>query len=246
MLASRPVALLALHAVTDRERVVLLPVLRVGAGGVAAQAEGRFLGLDGHAADRGDRAGLGRGQAGVGPGVLRLRASGSSGGPCSRRRGRSRRPWPRRRPGGAAGPASGDRPAGEDRPDQRQDQAPTASASIRCASLVHSGSAGRLNHLEDLVGGHVGEHGRRPVGPADLDLVGLRRPCPGRSAAAGRPATGSPATGIRSSICTSVPAVTVTRAPIASVLPFGEPGDRPSASGSACCRRRCGAAGASR
>ena len=88
----------------DRERVVLLPVLGVGRGGMTAQAERRLPRFDRHAADGGNRAGLRRGQAGVGPRVLRVQPERGLLAGVLAVVARSRRPWHPRRPHAWAGP----------------------------------------------------------------------------------------------------------------------------------------------
>ena len=71
VLAPRPVAFLALDAVLDVERRVLLPLLGVRPGGVAPQAHRRLLRLLRDAAQLGDLLGLRLGEDRVRPGVLR-------------------------------------------------------------------------------------------------------------------------------------------------------------------------------
>ncbi len=65
VLAARTVAALALHAVLDVESLVLFPLLGLGGGSVAAQADGGLLRLLAKPADGGYPLGFGPGQRGV-------------------------------------------------------------------------------------------------------------------------------------------------------------------------------------
>src|SRR5208337_518861 len=141
-----------------------------------------------------------------------------SGVPCSRRHGRSRRFSLRRRRDGEAGRWQAARKRTALR--SASGSASLGKALMLRASLNHSDQRTGFTTLWNWLAGTSVSSVVLPSGQRICTFsafVALPRP----KCSLGSPWDRYPRTGTRSSICTSDPAVTVTRAPIASILPPG-------------------------
>ena len=95
---------------------------------------------------------------------------------------------------------------------------------IRLAWLGHSAycvTSWPVEPPEELVGRHVGEHRGACRRASEPRPCRPSPPCPDRNAAADRPARDSRGPGPGRRSARAMPVVTVTRAPMASVLPLG-------------------------